>query len=174
MIKKRKCTYPDCETEQIMLIKKMCNYHYYKSKPKKTYTYKRKYKPITPIKKEKNKKLKDFFNYHLSILSNQVTFCDNCGCKLNGGIANIAHIFPKRNSAHPEIMDNILNYMYLCCSLYGENGCHELFDRVQTTDKIYTLNCFNIAYKRYKIIVDNIGDLKYSKYTKYFIEYDKE
>ena len=172
--KLRQCTYPNCDRQQYTLIKKMCSYHYAKSKPQKIYKYKLKNKPQRSDKKQRSDKLKIFFKYHINKLQNGIHYCENCGVRLTGQIANVAHIFPKRNNVCPEIMDNLDNYMYLCCSLYGEPGCHELYDRIQTTSKIYSIPCFKIAYERYKKIIDSGVDLPYNKYTKQFLEYNDE
>lgn len=159
-----------------MLIRKMCNYHYYQQKERKIPTNNFGYKKphIKLDRKQRSDRLKVFFEYHLNILNSKPHFCENCGTRLTGQIANIAHIFPKQKSAFPEIMDNLDNYMYLCCSLYGEPGCHEVYDRTQMTGRVHSMPCFKIAYLRYKKIVDSGIKLKYNTYSKQFLEYYNE
>lgn len=156
-----------------MLIRKMCNYHYYQQKERKipinNFGYK---KPNVKLdRKQRNDRLKIFFEYHLNKLQNGIYYCENCNSRLIGQIANIAHILPKRSNCNPEIMDNLDNYMYLCCSLYGEPGCHEFFDRNQGSSRIYKMPCFKIAHSRYKKIIDNGFKLKYNKYVAIFEDY---
>lgn len=158
----------ECDNECPILSKGLCPKCYSLKYPlQKKY----KLKTIKANKVSRNsiekEQLKKYYLYHLSKIKIK-PFCENCGIKIQGTISNIAHILPKRKSANPEVMSNINNYLYLCSPFdIDTNDCHSKYDRIQTTDDIYLMNCFSIAKKRY--LTFNIN-LKYNKYTKIFEE----
>jgi hypothetical protein len=87
--------------------------------------------------------LRSFFAYHIEqILKKPI--CENCSRKLNGNIAEVAHIIPKRSmGGSPEIADNIHNALHLCID------CHTKFDRLQAGEGVYGMKCWVIAVERY-------------------------
>lgn len=156
--KLRQCTYPNCDKEQYVLIKKMCNYHYAKSRPQKIYKYIPKQTKRNILKnKEKSILMKPYWEYHLSILSNGKN-CENCNIEIQSNIISIAHILPKQY--HKDVCNNLLNCIYLC------GLCHSKYDQIQTTDNIYEMKVFLIALERYIQFKDDV--VIYSKYKKVF------
>lgn len=128
------------------------------------------------IKAKKNKNnrkeiLSNFFTYHLEQIKKK-PYCENCGSKLFCNISNIAHILPKRNTANPEVMGENNNALYLCCSFNGDGqGCHDRYDTIQGSSKVYLMNCFPIALKRYLTFKDKV---RYNKYVSVFEDWIKE
>ena len=143
-----KCQFPDCNIEQPILSGKMCNYHK-KRKEKsssKRYVYKQSQKNKLK-KKEISYKMNPFWEFHLENVKKN-PFCQNCGCKIQGNINNLAHILPKR--LHKEVQSNLDNCIYLC-GPFENNGknCHAKFDSQQASNKIYLLPCWTIAVDNY-------------------------
>ena len=137
-----------------------------KDLPKKHYRYNYRINQKLRLKRSvKMEILTPFFEFHLEEIKKN-PFCQNCGIRLPCNITNIAHILPKRSSANPEIMGNLNNCLYLCASVSGGIGCHERFDAIQTTSKVYLLHCWGEAVKKYLEFRKDI--VKHNKYQEIF------
>lgn len=141
-----------CGTKVKIRSKGLCPYcrQQQKGGVVKQYRIKQQRSETRKKRKNRNELLKKFFTYHLNRIQSR-PICENCGCRVQGNLMNIAHILPKRSTANPEVMDDLNNCMYLCASINGgeEKGCHEHFDRVQGSSKVYLMLCFPIALERY-------------------------
>lgn len=162
-----------CGTEVKIRSKGLCPFcrNLQKGTLVKRYIAKRQSTKIKEQRKTRYARLEKFFNYHLANISKR-PFCENCGCRLQGNIANIAHILPKRNTANPEVMDELDNCLYLCAAVNGETGCHDKFDRIQGSSKVYLMKCWKTAYERFKLLQPLL--VKYNKYVLVFEEWEKE
>lgn len=161
----------ECGTKVKIRSKGLCSFCRYKQKgsPLKRYVLRQTIK--NKLKKQKKAEiLKNFFEFHLENIKKR-PYCDNCGCKLSCNIANVAHILPKRASANPEVMDNIDNCLYLCASVNGEIGCHDKFDKIQATYKVYLMPCWEKAVEKYLTFKDKV---RYNKYVSNFEDYLNE
>lgn len=98
-------------------------------------------------KNVKKESLAPFFQYHISKIK-QNPICMNCGCRLHGTVSEVAHILPKREFMNPEVRSNLDNALYLCCD--SNSNCHGLFDNIQMTEKVYEMEVWEIAVKKYK------------------------
>lgn len=163
-----KCTYPNCETKQLMLIRKMCNYHYHLTRDKKTPTNNFGYKKPNIKRKQVNIPLQQYFEYHLEKVKLN-PFCENCGSKIQANICNIAHLIPKRTDS--VVSSELENYAYLC-SPFDEQGkdCHNKFDSMAGNIKVYEMPFWKIAIKRYLTFRNKC---KYNNYSKIFEQWIK-
>lgn len=154
-----------CGKETIIRSRKKCNRCRYKERLANNEI---KHK----INKSNRKELLNrYFTYHLEKIKIN-PYCENCGSKLSCNISNIAHIFPKRFGANPEVMGELDNYMYLCSAINNDGqACHDHYDKIQGSSKIYLMRCFPIAFKRYLIFKDEV---KYSKYKSIFESWKKD
>jgi len=163
----KQCKHPGCLIKKIILSKGLCNYHRYRQRVDNN---------EIKIKAKKNKNnrkevLSEFFTYHLEKIRKN-PYCENCGNKLFCNISNIAHILPKRNTANPEIMGEINNALYLCSSFNGDGqGCHDRYDKIQGSSKVYLMNCFPTAVERYLTFKNKV---RYNKYVSVFEDWIKE
>lgn len=168
-------TYPckKCGTHVRIRSKGLCPYC--RSKSKGTLVSRYYITQQTKKTKEKRKKrgelLKVFFSNHLQTVSLS-PFCANCGINLRANLANIAHILPKRSTANPEVLDEPLNAIYLCAVVNGEPGCHDRYDRIQSTPKVYLMPCWEKCVERYLTFREKI--VHYNKYVKMFEDWIEE
>lgn len=165
-----KCKFEGCETQQAILSKGLCNYHRNLDKGSVVKRYHLKQQTAKTREKRRNRGalLEVFFRHHLEKVKLS-PFCDNCGCRIQGNIANIAHILPKRSSANPEVMDELQNAIYLCASVNGEKGCHERFDSIQGSPQVYLMPCWKKSVDRYLTFKEKV--VNYNKYVKVFEEW---
>lgn len=73
----------------------------------------------------KSNELAPYFIYHVAQIDKNPV-CANCGCGIKASYFHVAHILPK--SKYPSVKANLDNAVYLCTSILGGNGCHEMFD----------------------------------------------
>lgn len=144
-----------CGKEVIIRSRKKCSRCRYKERLANSEI---KYK----INKSNRKDLLDkYFTYHLERIKLN-PYCENCGSKLSCNISNIAHIFPKRHGGNPEVMGELDNYMYLCSAVNNDGqACHDRYDKIQGSSKVYLMKCFPIALKRYLTFTDKVKSTKY-------------
>lgn len=166
-----KCKYPDCTTEQKILSKGYCSYHRYLQKGSSIKRYFIKQETEKHKEKRQNKQLimRPYWDFHLGQLRLGGR-CDNCGCRIQGNICNIAHIIPKQSDFG--IADIFANCLYLCASINGgsEVGCHERFDKTQGSAQVYNMNCWKLAVEKYLTFREKC---RYNKYVETFEDYIK-
>lgn len=123
-------------------------------------------------KQDKRVILEPFYEYHLENIRKN-PYCDNCGCNIQGNLCNLAHILPKGFGRNTEVMGELENCIYLCASINGgdEIGCHERFDRIQATSKVYLMNCWDKCVNKYLTFRDKC---KYNKYVAVFEDWINE
>lgn len=157
----------ECGREVQILSKKRCQRCRYNQRVKNN---------EIKIKVSKNKRnragiLKTYYEYHLREIKKK-PYCENCGLKIQGSVMNICHIFPKRSTANPEIMDELNNVLYLCGPFDNtERDCHSHFDKSQSSIKVFSMKCFPTAVKRYLTFSDKC---RYNKYVEIFELWLKE
>lgn len=159
-----------CSKEVPIRSKGLCSYCSFKSKGSQTknYTIKQQTEKNREKKRNKTELMKPYWEYHLEN-SKINPYCENCGCRIQCNINNIAHIIPKRSDSL--IMDNLQNCAYLCASINGgkEIGCHEHFDRIAGTSSVYLMPVWKKMVERYLTFKDKV--LKYNKYIEMFEDY---
>lgn len=139
------CEYPNCDAKQAIRTtikdpnsdyygKKVCNYHANILRPKKL------------VKKKAVEGRSDFFKKHIEIIQKNQLCCEECGRRLLGIAAEVAHIISK--SKHPEIAHEDSNILYLCVEHHGK------FDRSNADRK--EMKCFEKSKERYLELKDKL------------------
>lgn len=144
----------DCRREVPIRSHKRCPYCASKKRSQEKPTIPSKIKKVSKKRsnelKEKKDKLDPFFEYHIGQIKKH-PYCQNCGTKLKGTRDEVGHILPKRKTKHPEVMDNKNNALYLCC-MFSENNCHDKFDKIQTTQRVYLMPVWDLAVEKYLLL----------------------
>lgn len=124
-------------------------------------------------KEQKRAILQPFYEYHLEKIAKN-SYCENCGCRIQGNLLNLAHILPKGYGRNTEVMGELNNCIYLCASLNSgqEIGCHERFDRIQASSAVYLMPCFLKALEKYLLFRNKV--MKKNKYVQIFENYLEE
>lgn len=168
------CKEEGCENKQPILSKGYCNFHKNKQLSPKMKHYIAKSTSKNRLKKkEKSELMRPFWEFHLENVEKN-PFCENCGCKIQGNINNLAHILPKRNfGGNPEVSNHPSNCIYLCASINGgeETGCHDRFDKISATTKVYLMNCWEKCVNKYLTFRQLC---KYNKYVENLEQWIKE
>lgn len=117
-------------------------------------------KQVKPISKQKNKPhnpdLEKFFEYHINQIKLK-PICENCGTRLKGSRAEVAHIVPKREmGGSPEVAAHLSNALHLCVGILGGNGCHEKFDLLQLNEEVKKMPAWAIALERFSLFKGEI------------------
>lgn len=151
-----KCRHPDCDIEQPILSKGLCNYHRFLERQEENSIPK--YKKTIKSFNEKNKKkriqerscLSEFFDYHLIELNKKPFSEESSTLIKEPSIVNIAHILPKRKQGgFPSIQCHLDNYIYLTWEEH--NRFDKLLDEgnLEQIEKEFP-NCWQIIWKRLK------------------------
>ena len=102
-------------------------------------------------KKLQSNKLSDFFELHEHKLAER-PYCDNCGERISNPLRwSVAHILPKKK--YYEVQSEVKNCVYLCA--FG-NNCHNIFDSIQNTEKVYEMEVWEKVYENYLEFKDKI------------------
>lgn len=165
-----------CRKEVPIRSKNMCPYcrSLDKESTVKRYILKQSSKNRTK-KQDKSELMRPFWEYHLENMQRIGATCENCGCRIQGNICNIAHILPKRNfGGNPEVAHELNNCLYLCTSINAGNeiGCHDRYDRIQATSKVYLMNSWVKCIEKYLTFRDKV--VKYNKYVEVFETWMRE
>lgn len=134
-----KCKHPDCNTEQAILNKGLCNYHRGMQRqadgtlPK----YTKKIKQISTkrklARKEERGCLKGFFDYHIRMLEKN-PYSEESGDRIyEPSVMQICHLLPKRKQGgFPSVQCNIDNVVYL--TLQEHTRFDKLLDEKRYTE----------------------------------------
>lgn len=78
--------------------------------------------------------------------------CENCGKQLIGHVCEIAHILPK--TVFRSVATNDDAIMHLCCGLFGEDGCHEVYDSTwENAKKMFVWQTALERYQKFKHLI---------------------
>lgn len=118
-----KCKHPDCNIQQAILSKGLCNYHRNMQRqadgslPKYTNKIKQISTKRKLARKEERGCLKGFFDYHIRMLEKN-PYSEESGDRIyEPSVMHVAHLLPKRKQGgFPSVQCNIDNIIYLLLS----------------------------------------------------------
>lgn len=76
-------------------------------------------------RKDERKDYAEFYQKHISIIKQNRTKCEECGCNLMGDVSEVCHVLPK--GRFKSIATEDINILYLCCR-NSQNNCHSKLD----------------------------------------------
>lgn len=95
----------------------------------------------------------EFYEKHAQMARKQ-RYCENCGARLRGVIAEVAHILPKQLFKSVATNDN--NVLYLGSSFTSNCNCHDLYD--SSWSKAKSMPVWEIAVERFKRMEEDIEE----------------